>query len=213
MSIYQTKLLSETIIARFRPTRLAIKELAGILYFCKSTVADIEKYPGSGVVWKKRIKKYGKENIKTLWVSDWYHDPHEIQKIALHFSRENQIVESSRWANLKPEDGLDGGHPGDDAIKRTALKQTGVKHTTERNVAKSKRQKGTKKSQQWIDNRPGYDKNIYTWKNENTNEIVIMGRRDFAKQYISLHTEYYSQATTSYINHDRKTLFGWRLVA
>jgi hypothetical protein len=211
MSIYQPKVLSETIISQFRPTRLAIKELAGMLYFCKSTAADIERYPGSGVVWKKRIKKYGKENIKTLWVSDWYYDAHEIQEIALHFSHENQIVESSRWANQKPEDGLNGGHPGNDASKRGALARTGVKHSIERNAAKSARQRGSKKSQQWLDNRPGYDKTIYTWINESTRETVIMSRRDFAKQYISSHTDYYIQATSSYINQYRKTLFGWQI--
>ena len=108
MTIYEPKILSERILRNFVPTRLAIKELAGQFYFCKSIRKDIECYSGSGVVWKKRIKKYGKNNIKTLWVSDWYYDPYEIQEIALHFSRENQIVESDKWANIKPENGLDG---------------------------------------------------------------------------------------------------------
>lgn len=109
MDIYQPRAIMEETVAKFRPTRLAIKELAGQLYFCKSITKDICAYPGSGVRWQKRIKKYGKENIKTLWVSDWYHCPHEIQEVALHFSKENQIVESETWANIKPENGLDGG--------------------------------------------------------------------------------------------------------
>ena len=182
MSIYQTKVLSETIISRYKPTRLAIKELNGVLYFCKSTAADIEKYPGSGVVWKKRIKKYGKENIKTLWVSDWYHDAHEIQEIALQFSQENKIVESSQWANLKPEDGLDGGHPGDEAVKRTALKQIGVKHSAERNAAKSARQRGKKKSQQWLDKRIGAKRKPYKQQVQrvkpNKNKGILTGSRN-----------------------------------
>jgi hypothetical protein len=109
MNIYSPTIITERMIETFRPSRLAIKELVGVLYFCKSINQDIISYSGSGVVWRDRIKKYGKENIKTLWVSDWYHDPHEIQQIALHFSEENQIVESSLWANQKPENGLDGG--------------------------------------------------------------------------------------------------------
>jgi hypothetical protein len=109
---YQPKVITEDAIKRFRPTRLIVKELAGILYFCKSTVDDIERYPGSGKIWKDRIKKYGKENINTLLVSDWYYCPHEVQKDALKFSEENHIVESKKWANAKPEDGLDGGNTG-----------------------------------------------------------------------------------------------------
>lgn len=109
MDIYKPRIITEEIISKFRPTRLAIKELAGQKYFCKSILEDIESYPGSGVRWKKRIKKYGKENIKTLWVSDWYYTPQEIQEAALQFSKENQIVKSELWANIKPENGLDGG--------------------------------------------------------------------------------------------------------
>jgi hypothetical protein len=95
-------------IARYEPTRLYIKELAGIKYLGKTTLADIDKYAGSGVVWSKRIKKYGKENIKTLWVSEWYYCPHTLQEAALKLSQEHQIVESTEWANMKPENGIDG---------------------------------------------------------------------------------------------------------
>jgi hypothetical protein len=109
MTIYTPIALTENTINSFRPTRLAIKELTGQYYFCKSIRKNIEKYTGSGKRWKDRIKKYGRASIRTLWVSDWYHDPEEIQKIALHFSKENEIVESALWANLQPENGLDGG--------------------------------------------------------------------------------------------------------
>lgn len=92
----------------FQPTRLYIKELAGVKYFGKTTMPDAHSYTGSGVIWKKRIKKYGKENIKTLWVSDWFHDATSLTEFALKFSEDNQIVESKEWANYIPENGLDG---------------------------------------------------------------------------------------------------------
>jgi hypothetical protein len=107
--IYDPKVLSERTINNFIPTRLAIKELNGVLYFCKTSRQNIIDYRGSGIKWKNIVKKYDKENIKTLWVSDWYHDPYEIQEVALHFSKENRIVESDKWANLIPENGLNGG--------------------------------------------------------------------------------------------------------
>ena len=212
MSIYQPKVLSETIVSQFKPTRLAIKELAGMLYFCKSTAADIERYPGSGVVWKKRIKKYGKDSIKTLWVSDWYHNPHEIQEIALHFSHENQIVESSRWANQKPEDGLNGGHPGNDASKRGALARTGVKHSPERNAAKSARQKGKKKSQQWLDNRSiqgGYNKIIYGWEHILTGQQISLTRYDFVRTILGKEKD---GNVSMVISGKQKSIKGWRLI-
>jgi hypothetical protein len=109
MNIYDPQVLSERTINNFIPTRLAIKELNGVLYFCKTSRENIIEYRGSGIKWKNIVKKYGKENIKTLWVSDWYCDPYEIQEVALHFSKENQIVESNKWANLIPENGLNGG--------------------------------------------------------------------------------------------------------
>ena len=112
-------------ITNFKPTRLYIKELAGVKYFGKSIGTNIEGYTGSGIVWKCRIKKYGKENIRTLWISDWYHDPHEVMEVALHFSKENNIVESEEWANLKPENGLEGGHPGTEGCKKISEGQIG----------------------------------------------------------------------------------------
>ena len=96
------------LMTEFEPTRLYIKELEGVKYFGKTTKQDAHSYTGSGVIWKKRIKKYGKHNIKTLWVSDWYYDPASLSEFALQFSEDNRIVESKEWANYIPENGLDG---------------------------------------------------------------------------------------------------------
>jgi hypothetical protein len=211
MGIYQHKPITQSMIDRFRPTRLAIKELAGMKYFCKSIVEDITNYPGSGVIWKKRIKKYGKDKINTLWVSEWYTDPHEIQQAALHFSKENAIVESTEWANQKPEDGLDGGRQTPEVLARIVSKTAGQKRTPEQNEEKSKRQTGRKKSQQWKDNRIGYDKTIYQWKNKITLEEVTMTRGEFVKTIMSKHTKYANQATWTII-HSRKPRFGWSIM-
>lgn len=107
MDIYQPVIITEQIRKIFRPTRLCIKKLINKYYFCKSTRLDILKYKGSGKKWKSLIKKYGKENMETIWISEWYYDPQEIHDVALHFSRENDIVFSDMWANLSPEWGLD----------------------------------------------------------------------------------------------------------
>lgn len=108
MSIYFPITITEEIERQFKPTRLAVKELNGIKYFCKTVGKNIEKYPGSGVRWTNHVKKYGKENINTLWISDWFYCPHYLQNFALTFSEYNCIVESDEWANLIPENGLSG---------------------------------------------------------------------------------------------------------
>lgn len=107
MSVYKKIIITEEILSIYKPTRLCIKKLAGIYYFCKSTRHDIFKYTGSGIKWKNLIKKYGRKNIETLWVSDWYYSAQEIHDVAIHFSEENDIVNSDKWANQVPEWGLD----------------------------------------------------------------------------------------------------------
>lgn len=79
--------------------------------------------------WKAIIKKYGYLNIKTLWISEWYFDPVEIQEIALQFSEENLIVESDMWANLRPENGLDGNTRGQYVGNKSPMYgRTGIDH-------------------------------------------------------------------------------------
>jgi len=112
MTIYSPIIVTDKIRANFRPARLYIKEINGVFYFGKTTKINIIDYVGSGTIWKKRVRKYGKESVITHWVSDYYNTPEEIQDIALHFSEENSIVESDKWANLVPENGIGGGaHP------------------------------------------------------------------------------------------------------
>ena len=101
---------SKDIYTPIPPTYLYIKQhsITGLKYFGKTSQLDPYKYLGSGKYWTLHIKKHGKEHVETMWVSDLYQDT-SIVEYALHFSLENNIVESNDWANLKHENGLDGG--------------------------------------------------------------------------------------------------------
>lgn len=110
MGIYSPTTITEEIEQHYKPTRLYVKELNGIKYFGKTILQDIHKYPGSGTRWVNHVAKYGKQNIKTLWVSDWFTCPYHLQDFALAFSELNDIVGSNIWANLTAENGLSGGH-------------------------------------------------------------------------------------------------------
>lgn len=93
------------------PTYLYIKEhsLTGMRYLGKTTKKDPYKYNGSGKYWIRHIKKYGKKYIKTLWVSEIWNNKDDLREFALLLSEELDIVNSDKWANLKPENGNDGG--------------------------------------------------------------------------------------------------------
>jgi hypothetical protein len=76
-------------------------------YFGKTMKRDPFKYNGSGDYWISHITKHGKKYIKTLEI--WGFDDQQLcTDFALTFSAENNIVESDEWANLRPENGIDG---------------------------------------------------------------------------------------------------------
>jgi hypothetical protein len=117
-----------------KPTRLYIKQCphCGLKYFGKHSGQDIEKYPGSGVRWNNHLNYHEVEPVH-LWNSDWYYDT-SISRFALKFSHINKIVESDVWANLKLEDGLNGGfdHLNDGSelhIERTRKGRLGANKT------------------------------------------------------------------------------------
>lgn len=93
-----------------KPTYLYIKEhtKTGLKYFGKTYKHHPDDYLGSGKYWKKHIKKHGEEFVETTWCQ-LFTDEKELTEFAINFSQENNIVESDKWANLKNENGLDGG--------------------------------------------------------------------------------------------------------
>ena len=72
---------------------------------------DPVKYKGSGTHWKNHIKKYGAGFVETLWYS-LFSDQESLSTFSLMFSKQENIVESNCWLNLKYEDGIANGTPG-----------------------------------------------------------------------------------------------------
>lgn len=97
---------SEDIIQKY----LYVKQhsVTKLLYF-GVTIQDPTTYHGSGTYWNLHCKKHsGKEFVKTLCV--WtFNCQSDCTKFALEFSEDNNIVESSEWANLIHEDAMNGG--------------------------------------------------------------------------------------------------------
>lgn len=155
-----------------KPTRLYIKRhnVSRIKYLGKTTLPDPYTYEGSGVLWKKHIKKYGKD-ISTLWVSEVFTDKDLLIEFATFLSQELDIVKSNEWANLMEENGIGGGTFGigeknvaklpsvrkkiSESLKGHNYGMTGLKHSSEtrklmsisaKNAGTGLWLKGTKKS-------------------------------------------------------------------
>ena len=92
----------------FYPTYLYIKthNVTGLKYFGKTT-KDPFKYKGSGRHWLSHIKLHG--NDVTTEILGFYSSKELCKTAALKFSTDNNIVQSSQWANMIVENGLDGG--------------------------------------------------------------------------------------------------------
>lgn len=83
-----------------------IHNSTGLKYLGKTKNSDPHKYKGSGKLWKRHIKKHGYDVSTYILLSS--EDANEIRKTGIFFSKLWNIVESDKWANLKPEEG-DGG--------------------------------------------------------------------------------------------------------
>jgi hypothetical protein len=106
------------------PTVLYIKQhsITGLKYFGKTT-RDPLKYNGSGKHWIRHIKKHGRKYIITTHLIGPFTDAADISEFALFFSEEFDIVDSDLWANMKPENGLDGGSTNEGTPHSTESKQ------------------------------------------------------------------------------------------
>lgn len=124
----------------------------GLKYFGKTKSKDPYKYKGSGVYWKKHIKKHGYD--VTTDIIGCYVDEKECSIVAEEFSANHNIVKSKEWANFKIENGLDGGfsHLNDGSITHKnrsskAGKQCHKKHPklAEKNFINSRTSESNKK--------------------------------------------------------------------
>jgi len=114
-------------LVNFKPTYLYIKQhsITGLLYFGKTSYSDPIKYLGSGTHWQNHINKYGDEHVVTLW-HELFTNRDELIQFAIQFSKDLNIVKSKSWANLKEENGLDGGlssHSEETKLKMSATRK------------------------------------------------------------------------------------------
>lgn len=150
--------------------------ITGLKYFGKTT-KDPFKYPGSGVHWKRHLRKHGKEHVTEIIAV--FDDPDECEKFALEFSQKNDIVESAAWANLIPENGKDGftpGHPGhvftdDEKSKIGAASKKAWEDPVYRAIQTENRRKA------WTDERRAEQSIRLTGKKRPEHSAALKGRK------------------------------------
>jgi hypothetical protein len=77
--------------------------ITGLKYLCQTTRQDYNKYSGSGIYWKRHLKKHGSQH--TTEVIKECPSKEEMVHWGNYYSNLWNIVESDKWANLKPEEG------------------------------------------------------------------------------------------------------------
>ena len=181
----------------------------GLRYFGKTINSDIGKYLGSGKYWLNHIKSHGTHFVSTekIW---HFSNQQDATDFALSFSKQNQIVESSDWANLVPEDGMDGNskHVITEVLRNKFRKaNTGANNpmfgtvwinngthnqkirkesdiplgwTKGRYFDQESRKKFVSRSKVGKNN-PAYDSTILHWINLDTGEEVLAPKYDFCE--------------------------------
>lgn len=120
----------------FKPTIFYIKQhtLSGLKYFGKTTnlTATNGRYRGGGMYWKNHIKTHGVKYVETIWKSKIFTDKNKCIEFGLAFSKLHNIVDSNEWANLEPENGINGFVPGaPSALKGRSLTEEHKKKIAE----------------------------------------------------------------------------------
>lgn len=131
-------------------TYLYIKQhnQTGLRYFGKTT-RDPYRYIGSGLHWRRHIKKHGKD-IATIWTMQ-FDDEADCEDFAVLFSELFDIVASAAWANMKIENGRDGWPAG-------VPNPRSVPQSVETRAKKSAKLKGTTKSAHYAQANGNYGK-------------------------------------------------------
>lgn len=113
-------------------------------YFGK-TSQDPFKYTGSGTYWTAHLAKYGNGMDTEIHAQFGLEKEKELLiETALQFSRDNNIVASEEWANLKEEDGLDGGgHFSDETKAKISASKSGKPRNAETRAKISATMTGT----------------------------------------------------------------------
>ena len=122
-------------LGMFKPTALYVKthNKTGFKYFGKTTRLNcVHTYKGSGVHWQRHLKVHG--NDYTTELLGIWQNKERLVNFANKFCLQHDVVNSSEWANMVTEEGLQGASNGATNIAKRAdvrakMSQNSAKNT------------------------------------------------------------------------------------
>ena len=122
----------------FKPTYIYIKTCnhCGLKYLgksCRKTEKDVCKYTGSGKYWKLHLKKHNATYSTTIVNKFVKSEETECKVFCKLLSNFMNVKSNDKWANLKAEDGVDGGfdYHTEESKKKMSIARMGKKATEE----------------------------------------------------------------------------------
>jgi hypothetical protein len=191
----------------------------GLKYLCQTTRRDYNKYPGSGIYWKRHLKTHGYD-ITTKVIKECA-NREEMIYWGNYYSDLWNVVESSEWANLKPEEGNGNtpawtlkmwNNPGFKEKMKEARKNTYCSETYRQQQSENSKKlwadsefRRRRPDQSGINN-PNYDPTPYTFVDQN-GEMFTGSKLEFSNKY-----NLRSKAVRHLVKGDVQTHKGWNLV-
>ena len=208
-------------------------QLTGLKYLGQTSKSDPHKYTGSGKYWLRHIKQHGKNwDTEILFESQ---NKQDIDKLGAYYSDLWNVVESNKWANLKPETGNGAAlgihnpmrNPDILAKQQIIIQDPAIKEKHRLATIKAMNTPAVKEKLKTIRNTPNYkeylkttlhrprdrygnknsnfDSNIYNF--EHTSGITFTGTRfDFNTKY-----QLTSGSVSRLLNGEYKTTHGLKL--
>jgi hypothetical protein len=118
-----------------KPTALYVKthNKTGFKYFGKTTRLDcIHTYKGSGIHWRRHLKVHG--NDYTTELLGIWQDKDRLVNFAIKFCKQNDIVKSTKWANMVLEEGLQGASSGETNVAKRDEVRAKMSQNSAKNV-------------------------------------------------------------------------------
>ena len=158
--------------------------ITGLQYLCQTKKKDPYKYLGSGIYWKRHLKKHGAD-ITTKIVKECS-SKQELSEFGLYYSSLWNIVEDASWANMIPESGSGGRATFGEThcMKRPEViaKISGDNHYSKRPGYDKTKHHMIGKNHSGVHN-PRFIEVTFKFRNNITGEIVEMTQYDFVSKY------------------------------
>jgi hypothetical protein len=151
--------------------------ITGLKYFGKTTKEDPHKYTGSGKHWLRHLRKHGFDYSTEIVAT--FEDEILCEQFALKFSKDNDIVNSTSWANLQEENGLTGAPKGHAGHKFTPEQLQKISKTTKQRWADPKHRQKMLEARAgcWTEQRKQKQVERLTGKKRPDHSLIMKGRK------------------------------------